>query len=130
MVANIDDAKGLPVKMWFTNAQQKQLWDSMETHLGKTESGNQVEAASKSNEEKNMNLRCFLRLSNVHWQDYLVDALEHHEKSHKKILGAEWLQRGELHTRHGFVEAEESIMKGMYLEKKMYTTTCCTRRCR
>ena len=55
--------------------------ENADEEIGK---GKQVEAAPKSNDEKNMNLRCFLCLDAAHWQQYLVVTLDHHEKSHKK----------------------------------------------
>ena len=85
LAEDVNGAKSLPVKLWFTDAQQRQLWNQMKTSMGKTEEGKEVDKKMSSNDEKNMNLKCFLCLEDVHWQDYLVVTRETHVKSHKKI---------------------------------------------
>ena len=39
LAANVIVAENLPVKQWFSNSQQKQIWNQMKVAIGKTEDG-------------------------------------------------------------------------------------------
>ena len=105
IVKDASDAKGLPVKMWFTEPQQRQLWNRMKVATKQFEEGKKADAIIKTDEQRNNNLQCWLALDGVTWREFLVETIEMHLQTREKRIDATWYQRGELHTLHGFVEA-------------------------
>ena len=64
--------------------------------------------------DKNLNFRAYLCLPSDQWQQYMVEVVERWEDTRGLKLKGEWFQRGELHTKHGYAEAEANITKKMY----------------
>ena len=68
----------------------------------------------ESNVDKNLNFRAYMCLPNEEWQQYMVEVVERWTESRSLKLKSEWFQRGELHTKHGYAEAEANINTGMH----------------
>ena len=114
IVKSVADAKSLPVKMWFTNAQQKQLWNRMKKSIKGSTEGGEAESQIKSQEQKNIGLQCYLTLDGVHWQDYLVEIVDvqqkQEEETNRRHVDATrrtshptWVQRSRVEYRKGHV---------------------------